>query len=83
MDQDSLPSYDILDGIIEAYVEQDKSLHEIIGMGYTKTDVRRTVDLICASEYKRRQSPMGICVTQRSFSKDWYYPITSKYKDEF
>jgi len=83
MDQDSLPSYDILDGIIEAYVEQDKSLHEIIGMGYTKTDVRRTVDLICASEYKRRQSPMGICVTQRSFSKDWYYPITSKYKEEF
>jgi len=83
MDQDSLPSYDVLDGIIEAYVEQDKSLHEIIGMGYTKTDVRRTVDLICASEYKRRQSPMGICVTQRSFSKDWYYPITSKYKDEF
>ena len=83
MDQDSLPSYDILDGIIEAYVEQDKSLHEIIGMGYTKTDVRRTVDLICASEYKRRQSPMGICVTQRSFSKDWCYPITSKYKDEF
>lgn len=83
IDQDSLPSYDVLDGIIEAYVEQDKSLHEIIGMGYTKTDVLRTVDLICASEYKRRQSPMGICVTQRSFSKDWYYPITSKYKDEF
>ncbi len=83
MDQDSLPSYDVLDGIIEAYVEQDKSLHEIIGMGYAKTDVRRIVDLICVSEYKRRQSPMGICVTRRSFSKDWCYPITSKYKDEF
>lgn len=82
VDQDSLPSYDVVDGIIEAYVEKGKSLFEIIDMGYTKTDVQHIVDLICMNEYKRRQSPMGICVTQHSFSRGWRYPITSKYKDE-
>ena len=81
-DQDSLPPYDVIDGIIEAYVEKGKSLYEIIDMGYSKTDAQHIVNLICANEYKRRQSPMGICVTQHSFSRDWHYPITSKYKDE-
>lgn len=81
-DQDSLPPYDIIDGIIEAYVEKGKSLYEIIDMGYSETDVQHIVNLICKNEYKRRQSPMGICVTQYSFSRDWHYPITSKYKDE-
>jgi len=81
-DQDSLPSYDVIDGIIEAYVEKGKSLNEIIGMGYSKIDVRHIINLICKNEYKRRQSPMGICIDQRSFSRDWHYPITSKYKDE-
>jgi NAD+ synthase (glutamine-hydrolysing) len=81
-DQDNLPPYDVIDGIIEAYVEKGKSLYEIIDMGYSKTDVQHIVNLICANEYKRRQSPIGICVTQHSFSRDWHYPITSKYKDE-
>ena len=81
-DQDSLPSYDVIDGIIEAYVEKGKSLNKIIDLGYSKTDVQHIVNLICKNEYKRRQSPMGICVTQHSFSRDWHYPITSKYKDE-
>ena len=81
-DQDSLPPYDIIDGIIKAYVEKGKSLYEIIDMGYSKNDVQHIVNLICKNEYKRRQSPMGICVTQHSFSRDWDYPITSKYKDE-
>ena len=81
-DQDSLPPYDIIDGIIEAYVEKRKSLNEIIDMGYSKTDVQHIVNLICKNEYKRRQSPMGICIAQHSFSRDWHYPITSKYKDE-
>jgi len=81
-DQDSLPPYDVIDGIIEAYVEKGKSLYEIIDIGYSKTDAQHIVNLICANEYKRRQSPMGICVTQHSFSRDWRYPITSKYKDE-
>jgi len=81
-DQDNLPPYDVIDGIIEAYVEKGKSLYEIIDMGYSKTDVQHIVNLICANEYKRRQSPMGICVSRHSFSRDWHYPITSKYKDE-
>ncbi len=81
-DQDNLPSYDVIDGIIEAYVEKGKSLYEIIDMGYARADVQHIVNLICANEYKRRQSPMGISVTQHSFSRDWHYPITSKYKDE-
>jgi NAD+ synthase (glutamine-hydrolysing) len=83
LDQDSLPFYDVLDGIIEAYEEHNMPLHEIIDLGYNEADVQRIVDLISANEYKRRQSPMGICVSQRSFSKDRYYPVTSKYKDEF
>ena len=81
-EQDSLPPYDVIDGIIEAYVEKGESLNEIIDMGYSKIDVQHIVNLICKNEYKRRQSPMGICVAQHSFSRDWHYPITSKYKDE-
>jgi len=82
-DQDNLPPYDVLDAIIEAYMERDLSLHEIIRMNFTENDVRRVVHLIQVSEYKRRQSPVGIRITQRGFGKDWRYPITSKYRDEF
>ena len=82
-DQDNLPPYAVLDAIIEAYMEHDLSLHEIIRMDFTEADVRRVVHLICVSEYKRRQSPVGIRITQRGFGKDWRYPITSKYRDEF
>ena len=82
-DQDSLPPYEVLDAIIEAYMEHDLSLHEIMRMNFTETDVRRVVHLIRVSEYKRRQSPVGIRITRRGFGKDWRYPITSKYRDEF
>jgi NAD+ synthase (glutamine-hydrolysing) len=82
-DQDSLPPYDVLDGIVEAYMEQDLSLQEILDMKYAEADVRRVVRLIRLNEYKRRQSPPGIRITQRGFGKDWRYPITSKYRDEF
>ena len=82
-DQDNLPPYDVLDVIIEAYMERDLSLHEIMRMNFTETDVRRVVHLIQMNEYKRRQSPVGIRITQRGFGKDWRYPITSKYQDEF
>ena len=82
-DQDNLPPYDVLDAIVEAYMEQDLSLHDIVAMGYAEADVRRVVHLIRMSEYKRRQSPVGIRITQRGFGKDWRYPITSKYRDEF
>ncbi len=82
-DQDSLPSYDVLDAIVDAYMEQDLSVKEIIGMNHAEADVRQVVHLIRESEYKRRQSPPGTRVTRRGFGKDWRYPITSKYSDGF
>jgi NAD+ synthase (glutamine-hydrolysing) len=82
-DQDTLPSYDVLDGIMEAYMEHNLSLSEILRMNYAEADVRRVVHLIRQNEYKRRQSPPGVRVTQRGFGKDWRYPITAKYRDEF
>lgn len=82
-DQDSLPPYEVLDAILEAYVEHDVALEKILGMGYAEADVRRVVRLIRLNEYKRRQSPPGIRVTPRGFGKDWRYPITSVYQDTF
>ena len=79
-DQDSLPSYEILDAIMEAYVEDDCSPAEIVAMGYSVHDVSRVVTLIDRNEYKRRQSPVGVRITQRGFGKDRRYPITSKYR---
>lgn len=78
-DQDSLPEYDILDGILEMYMEQNCSVNEILAAGYLQADVSRVVRLIRLNEYKRRQSPVGIRVTHRAFGRDWRYPITSKY----
>ncbi len=80
-DLDSLPPYDTLDAIMEAYVEQDLSPEEIIRSGFSADDVQRVVRLVKSSEYKRRQSPVGIRITHRGFGKDWRYPITSKYRD--
>ncbi|MCK9258367.1 MAG: NAD+ synthase [Azoarcus sp.] len=82
-DQDSLPAYEVLDAIIEAYMERDESPREIIAAGYPEADVRRTVGMLKRNEYKRRQSPVGIRVTQRGFGRDWRYPITSRYQDEY
>ncbi|WP_291992039.1 NAD+ synthase [Candidatus Accumulibacter sp. ACC003] len=82
-DQDSLPPYDVLDAIVEAYMEKDVSPREIIARGYAEADVRRVVQLLKISEYKRRQAPVGIRVTQRGFGKDWRYPITNRYRDPF
>jgi NAD+ synthetase len=78
-DQDSLPAYEILDAIMEAYVEGDASRAEIIAHGYAKKDVDRVTTLIDRNEYKRRQSPIGVRITQRGFGKDRRYPITSKF----
>ncbi len=82
-DQDSLPPYDILDAIMACYVEQNLSIPEIIARGYAEADVRRVVHLIRISEYKRRQSAVGIRITERSYGKDWRYPITVRYQDSF
>ena len=82
-DQDSLPPYDVLDGIMACYVEMNLSIAEIIVRGYAETDVRRVVSLIRINEYKRRQSPVGVRITDRGFGKDWRYPITVRYLDSF
>ncbi|HYQ99590.1 MAG TPA: NAD+ synthase [Casimicrobiaceae bacterium] len=81
LDQDSLPPYDALDGILEAYVEQDRSPAEIVAQGFAPADVAKVVRLIKVSEYKRRQAAVGIRVTPRGFGKDWRYPITSAWTE--
>ena len=80
-DQDSLPPYDVLDGILEAYVELDRSPQEIVALGYPRDAVAKVVRLIKINEYKRRQSAVGIRVTPRGFGKDWRYPITSAWNE--
>ncbi len=82
-DQDSLPPYEVLDAIVRAYMEEDRSPREIIAAGLPEADVRRVVRLLRIAEYKRRQSPVGIRITPRGFGKDWRYPITNRYRDEF
>jgi NAD+ synthase (glutamine-hydrolysing) len=82
-DQDNLPPYDVLDAIMEAYVEHNRSPAEIEATGYARKDVERVVQLLRISEYKRRQSPVGIRITPRGFGKDWRYPITNKYRHRF
>jgi NAD+ synthase (glutamine-hydrolysing) len=79
-DQDSLPPYDVLDAILSRYMEYDQSAADIVAAGYRQEDVDKVTRLIRLNEYKRRQAPVGIRVTHRSFGKDWRYPITSKYR---
>jgi NAD+ synthase (glutamine-hydrolysing) len=80
-DQDSLPPYEVLDAIMEGYMELNRSPAEIVAQGYAPADVQRVVGLIKRSEYKRRQAPPGVRITFRGFGKDWRYPITSKYRE--
>jgi len=82
-DQDSLPPYDVLDAIMALYVEKNLTIAQIIDRGYSDADVRRVVKLIRINEYKRRQSPVGVRITDRSFGKDWRYPITVRFQDDF
>ena len=80
-DQDSLPPYDVLDAILEAYVEEDLSPAEIAARGYAPEHVARVVRLIKTNEYKRRQAAVGIRITPRGFGKDWRYPISSAWAE--
>ncbi len=79
-DQDSLPSYDVLDAIVERYMENDQSMESIVAAGFARADVEKVTRLIKINEYKRRQAPVGIRVTHRSFGKDWRYPITNRFR---
>jgi NAD+ synthase (glutamine-hydrolysing) len=78
LDEDSLPAYAVLDGIIEAYVEDNLGAKDIIAMGYSPIDVNRVITLIDRNEYKRRQSAIGVRITHRGFGKDRRHPITVK-----
>jgi len=80
VDQDSLPPYEVLDAILERYMENDQGVEEIIAAGFDRAVVERVARLIRINEYKRRQAPVGIRVTHRSFGKDWRYPITGKFR---
>ena len=79
-DSDSLPDYGELDGILELYVEQDKSIAEIVSQGYDRTVVERVIKMVDLNEYKRRQAAPGVRITQRAFGRDRRYPITSGFK---
>ena len=79
-DQDSLPPYEVLDAIVDRYMENDQSIETIVAAGFERADVERVTRLIKLNEYKRRQSPVGIRVTHRSFGKDWRYPITNQFR---
>jgi NAD+ synthase (glutamine-hydrolysing) len=80
-DQDSLPPYDVLDAILQAYVEEQRSIPEIVALGHPEEVVRRVASLVRRAEYKRRQSPPGPKVTERAFGRDRRYPLTAVYGD--
>jgi NAD+ synthase (glutamine-hydrolysing) len=79
-DQDSLPPYEVLDAIVQRYMENDEGISALEADGFDRADVEKVTRLIKLNEYKRRQSPVGIRVTHRSFGKDWRYPITNRFR---
>jgi len=79
-DSDTLPPYDLLDPVLTAYVEEDKSVEQIIAMGFDEEVVRRAARLVDTSEYKRRQAPPGVKITPRAFGRDRRLPITNRFK---
>ncbi len=80
-DIDSLPPYEVLDPILTAYVEDDKSVEQIIALGFDKATAQRTAKLVDRSEYKRRQAPPGVKITTRAFGRDRRLPIVNRFKE--
>jgi NAD+ synthase (glutamine-hydrolysing) len=78
-DTDSLPPYEVLDPILEAFIEEDLSVDQIVERGFERSTVVRVLDMVKRAEYKRRQAPPGVRVSGRAFGRDWRYPITSGY----
>ena len=75
-DEDSLPPHDVLDQIVELYVEQDASREQMLAAGFSEDDVARVLRLVDLNEYKRRQAPVGVRISRRGFGRDRRYPIT-------
>ncbi|MDH4261022.1 MAG: NAD+ synthase [Gammaproteobacteria bacterium] len=80
LDSDTLPPYDLLDRILAAFIEDDRSVDEIVAQGLDRATVVGVLDMVKRSEYKRRQAPPGVRVSRRAFGRDWRYPITSGYR---
>ncbi len=80
LDTDSLPAYEVLDPILEAFIENDRSVDEIVALGFERATVTRVLEMVKRNEYKRRQAPPGVRVSGRAFGRDWRYPITSGYR---
>src|SRR5438034_6464040 len=80
-DVDSLPPYDVLDPILKAYVEEDRSFKDLLAMGFEQKIVERVMRLVDISEYKRRQAPPGVKITTRAFGRDRRLPITNRYRE--
>jgi len=80
-DQDTLPPYELLDPIMQAYVVDDRSPSEIVAMGYDIDTVSRVISMIDRNEYKRRQAAPGVKITERAFGRDWRLPITNRFRD--
>ena len=79
-DQDSLPPYEVLDAILHGYVEEDRSVEELIAAGFDPATVERVARLVIVNEYKRRQAAPGVRITPRAFGRDRRYPITSGFR---
>ncbi len=79
-DSDSLPEYDVLDPILEAFIEEDLSVDQIEKRGFDRATVIRVLEMVKRNEYKRRQAPPGVRISGRAFGRDWRYPITSGYR---
>src|SRR5215468_10868955 len=80
-DQDTLPPYDLLDRILEGYVEEDQGVNDLIARGFPADTVRRVVSMVDANEYKRRQAPIGVKITPRAFGRDWRPPIVNRFRE--
>ena len=79
-DSDSLPPYEVLDPILEDFIERDLTVQEIVARGHDRDTVVRILEMVCGAEYKRRQAPPGVRISARAFGRDWRYPITSGYR---
>ena len=81
-DEDSLPPYPVLDAILRAYVEEDRSVHDLVALGFDAETVATVTRMVDRNEYKRRQAPPGVKVSPRAFGRDRRLPITNRYRDE-
>jgi NAD+ synthase (glutamine-hydrolysing) len=81
-DQDSLPPYDVLDAVLQAYVEESRGVADLIAQGFDSDTVRKVVRMIDGAEYKRRQGPIGVKITPRAFGRDWRLPIVNRFREK-